>query len=92
VNRNKKKHTKIYIRLYQINLLTIFYEIKHSLFNTFRFTSESTTAGDLPPNSKATGVKCFAAAAITILPTLPFPQNIKREKEEKENKKEEDGD
>jgi hypothetical protein len=62
------------------------------LFNTFRFTSESTTAGDLPPNSKATGVKCFAAAAITILPTLPFPQNIKREKEEKENKKEEDGD
>jgi hypothetical protein len=28
---------------------------------------------DLPPSSRVTGVKCFEAAAITILPTAPLP-------------------
>lgn len=30
-------------------------------------------AYDLPPNSNVTGVKCFAAASMTILPTVPLP-------------------
>lgn len=36
---------------------------------------ESTTAGHFPPNSKVTGVKCCAAADITILPTRVLPVN-----------------
>lgn len=34
---------------------------------------ESTTAGHFPPNSRVTGVKCFTAADITILPTRALP-------------------
>ena len=40
---------------------------------TFKLISESTTAGDFPPSSSTTGVRCLAAAAITIRPTLPLP-------------------
>jgi len=36
---------------------------------------ESTTTGDFPPSSSTTGVRCFAAAAITIRPTRPLPKN-----------------
>jgi len=36
---------------------------------------ESTTTGDFPPSSSKTGVRCFAAAVITILPTFPLPNN-----------------
>ena len=36
---------------------------------------ESTTAGDFPPSSSTTGVRCFAAADITMRPTLPLPKN-----------------
>lgn len=36
---------------------------------------ESTTTGDFPPSSRRTGVRCFAALAITIRPTLPLPAN-----------------
>lgn len=41
--------------------------------NTLRLMFESTMTGDFPPSSKRTGVRCFAAAAITIRPTLPLP-------------------
>src|SRR3546814_7761809 len=34
---------------------------------------ESTIVGDLPPSSSVTEVRCFAAAAITILPTCGLP-------------------
>lgn len=34
---------------------------------------ESTITGDLPPNSRVTGVRCFAAAVATIRPILPLP-------------------
>lgn len=34
---------------------------------------ESTTAGHFPPSSRVTGVRCFAAAAITMRPTLALP-------------------
>lgn len=35
--------------------------------------SESKTAGHFPPSSRVTGVRCFAAAVITIRPTLELP-------------------
>lgn len=48
---------------------------------------ESTTAGHFPPSSRITGVRCFAAAAITMRPTLALPAensnyftNIKKKK------------
>ena len=34
---------------------------------------ESISAGHFPPNSKVTGVRCTAAADITIRPTLALP-------------------
>ena len=37
------------------------------------FAELSIIAGDFPPNSNVTGVRCFAAADITILATEPFP-------------------
>lgn len=40
---------------------------------TCKLMPESTTTGDFPPSSRRTGVRCFAAAAITIRPTLPLP-------------------
>ena len=40
---------------------------------TFKSIFESTTAGHFPPSSRITGVRCFAAAAITIRPTLALP-------------------
>ena len=43
--------------------------------NTCKLIFESTTTGDFPPSSSKTGVRCFAAAVITILPTLPLPNN-----------------
>ena len=39
--------------------------------------SGSITAGDLPPNSKVTGVKFCAAAAMTLRPVAPEPVNIR---------------
>lgn len=39
-------------------------------------TLESTTTGHFPPSSKVTGVRCFAAAAITMRPTLGLPAQI----------------
>lgn len=44
---------------------------------TCKLTFESTTMGHFPPSSKITGVRCFVAAAITILPTLPLPAQQK---------------
>ena len=38
--------------------------------------SESTIAGHLPPNSKVTGVKCLAAAVITMRPTWLLPAGV----------------
>lgn len=38
---------------------------------------ESTTTGFFPPSSRTTGVRCFAAAAITMRPTFPFPAQFK---------------
>jgi len=35
---------------------------------------ESTTTGDFPPSSSTTGVRCLAAAAITMRATLPLPK------------------
>ena len=46
-------------------------------FNTFKLMLESTTTGDFPPSSKRTGVRCFAAACITIRPTLELPTKWK---------------
>ena len=46
--------------------------MKHRGF-TFKSMSESTITGDFPPSSNTTGVKCFAAADITIRPTFEFP-------------------
>lgn len=40
---------------------------------TRRSVLESTIAGHFPPSSRATGVRCFAAAAITMRPTFPLP-------------------
>ena len=37
------------------------------------FTSGPTIAGDLPPNSSVTEVKCLAAAAITTFPMAGLP-------------------
>lgn len=37
--------------------------------------SESRTAGVFPPSSRMTGVRCLAAADITILATLALPVN-----------------
>jgi len=37
---------------------------------------ESTMTGDFPPSSKITGVRCFAAAVITMRPTLPLPTQL----------------
>lgn len=42
-------------------------------FYTCKLMPESTITGDFPPSSKRTGVRCFAAAAITMRPTLPLP-------------------
>jgi len=38
--------------------------------------SESSMAGHFPPNSRVTGVKFFAAADMTMLPTLGLPENF----------------
>jgi len=38
---------------------------------------ESSMAGHFPPNSRVTGVKCFAAADITKLPTRELPENFR---------------
>lgn len=40
---------------------------------TCKLMFESTTAGHFPPSSRVTGVRCFAAAAITMRPTLALP-------------------
>lgn len=42
---------------------------------TFKSDSvkESRMTGHFPPSSRVTGVKCFAAAAMTILPTRGLP-------------------
>lgn len=45
---------------------------------TCKLIVESTTAGLFPPSSKITGVRCFAAAAITIRPTLGLPKTSSR--------------
>ena len=53
-------------------------EIRRGKLNTMltcKLMSESTMTGDFPPSSKTTGVKCFAAAAITMRATLPLPKN-----------------
>lgn len=52
---------------------------------------ESTIAGHFPPNSKVTGVRCFAAADITICPTLALPANsgIEIDKQREKKKKRE---
>ena len=44
----------------------------YALF-TLRSTPESTIVGDFPPSSNVTGVRYFAAAVITILPTWVLP-------------------
>ena len=42
-------------------------------------------AGDLPPNSRITGVRFSAAEAITFLPVAPEPVKIMRSKASLEN-------
>jgi hypothetical protein len=50
---------------------------------TCKLMFESTTAGHFPPSSRITGVRCFAAAAITMRPTLALPaENSKFKHEE----------
>lgn len=44
-----------------------------STFLSQELERESTIAGHFPPSSRVTGVRCFAAAVITILPTLALP-------------------
>lgn len=43
---------------------------------TCKLEFESTTAGHFPPSSRVTGVRCIAAAAITMRPTLAPPAEI----------------
>lgn len=38
---------------------------------------ESTIVGHFPPSSSVTGVKCFSAAAMTILATRGLPKHSK---------------
>jgi hypothetical protein len=45
---------------------------KNELKKTLHYEKKKITY-DLPPNSSVTGVKCFAAAVMTILPTWPLP-------------------
>lgn len=40
----------------------------------------SRIAGHFPPSSRVTGVKCLAAADITMLPTRGLPENIEIKK------------
>lgn len=40
----------------------------------------SRIAGHFPPSSRVTGVKCLAAADITMLPTRGLPENIEMKK------------
>lgn len=43
---------------------------------TFKSMLESITAGHFPPSSRVTGVRCFAAAAITMRATFALPEEI----------------
>jgi len=45
---------------------------------TCKSTSESITAGHFPPSSRTTGVRCFAAAVMTMRPTLGLPEKLKK--------------
>lgn len=49
----------------------ILFVLKYNI--TCKFIFESTTAGHFPPSSRITGVRCFAAADMTMRPTLALP-------------------
>ena len=52
-----------------------FIDLPHAIFfaASSRLAVRSTMAGDFPPNSSVTEVRCSAAARITILPTAGLP-------------------
>lgn len=51
----------------------LYIRFRNDACHTFKSTESSIYTGHFPPSSRVTGVRCLAAAAITILPTLGLP-------------------
>lgn len=68
-----------YLSYYKLNMTTSLRKwsnFRNITFRSLKFERVSTIVGHFPPNSRTTGVKCFAAFVMTMRPTRSLPVYI----------------